>query len=172
MKSIISHLHIFLKRLPSGRIKHTIIPESVSLAGVLFFFLHPYNSDSFQWKLNHLHQTGGTPMLYACKMENGRGSHCSGALPDKNRHSNSVLSPDAVVGLFFPDSVVSVVHVNDQVLVSVVRWAEVGDHTAGDPQETHHWTQTQRSQTTIFNNVFSLFYFVSFFFSTSISFSN
>lgn len=87
-------------------------------------------------------------------------------LPNKNWHNHSVLSPDAVVGRFFPDSVVSVVHVNGQVLVSVVRWAEVGDHTAGDPQETHHWTRTQRSRTTFLNYAFILFH------STSISFPN
>lgn len=50
----------------------------------------------------------------------------------------SVL-PDAVRALFLSDSVVGVIGVDDQVLVGVMSRAVVGDHTAGDAQETHHW---------------------------------
>lgn len=59
---------------------------------------------------------------------------------------NRSLSPNTVVGCFLLDSVVGMVHVNDQVPVVVVGWLKVGDHTAGDAQEAHHWSQIQRSE--------------------------
>lgn len=51
---------------------------------------------------------------------------------------NRSLSPNTVVGFFLPDSVVGMVHVNDQVPVVVVGRLIVGDHAAGDAQEAHH----------------------------------
>lgn len=49
-----------------------------------------------------------------------------------------ILSPDAVVGLVFSESIVVVEGVNDEVAVGVMGWIKVGDHTAGDAQEAHH----------------------------------
>lgn len=48
------------------------------------------------------------------------------------------LSPNAVVGCLFSDSVVRVVLIDYQVPVGVVGGVKVGDDTTGDAQETHH----------------------------------
>lgn len=50
----------------------------------------------------------------------------------------SIILPDAIRASFLSDSIVSVVGVDDEVLVGVMGRFVVGDHTAGDTQETHH----------------------------------
>ena len=58
----------------------------------------------------------------------------------------SHYSPNTVVWRYLSDSVVGVVHVNQQIRVDVVGWLIVGDHAAGDAQEPHHWKQMQRNK--------------------------
>ena len=57
---------------------------------------------------------------------------------------NRSLSPNTVLGLFLWDAVVGVVHVDGQVLVGVVGRLVVGDHAAGDAQQTHHCRRTNK----------------------------
>lgn len=60
------------------------------------------------------------------------------------------VSPNTVPWIFGSNTIVSMVHVDDQVLIGVVGRVEVGDHTTGDAQQTHNWNKDRQ------NNIFRL----------------
>lgn len=60
------------------------------------------------------------------------------------------VSPNTVPWIFGSNAIVSMEHVDDQVLIGVVGRVEVGDHTTGDAQQTHNWNKDRQ------NNIFRL----------------
>lgn len=53
-------------------------------------------------------------------------------------------SPNTVLGFFLSDTIIGVVYIDNQIPIVVMGRLKVGDHPAGDAQQTHHWNQTQR----------------------------